>query len=141
MSWGTKLAIGLTVFIVFILSMGTRMLVGGKDDLVEKDYYEKGQSYDSDYREQQNALDQAKLPAVTSGAKGIRVTFTETVPYTLICRHPFNSARDFTLANVAEAGIPVTIPAHRLAPGNWNLEIRWTDHGIAQKLKQQMTIK
>lgn len=46
MNWGTKLIIGMALFMAFIIGLAVFMLNSNADPLVDKDYYEKGLKYD-----------------------------------------------------------------------------------------------
>ena len=62
MNWGTKLVIGMGLFMAFIITLVVFMMRSGSDDLVDKDYYQKGIEYDKEYtRKNQVQQDQAHV--------------------------------------------------------------------------------
>ncbi|RZM29342.1 MAG: hypothetical protein EOO88_05320 [Pedobacter sp.] len=50
MNWGTKIIIGMAVFMAFILVLGIFMIRSNPDPLVDEDYYEKGLNYDQELK-------------------------------------------------------------------------------------------
>ncbi len=141
MNWGKKIVLGMAVFMLFILGMGARMIFSNKDDLVETDYYEKGQHYESDYDEQQNALGQAGVPRINVSAGKISVTFPESCTYSIWCRHPFDASLDLDKSGHALAGEAVSLTETVLPKGNWNVEVTWTSAGVTKKIKQHVVIR
>ncbi len=75
MNWGTKLVIAMALFMTFIIALSTKMILSDKDDLVDKDYYEKGLNYDLDYQRKQNMENDKAEPKIELGLESMKVVF------------------------------------------------------------------
>jgi hypothetical protein len=75
MNWGTKLIIGMLLFMSFIVVLGVLMVRSDNDALVETNYYEKGLNYDQEYAAKtQVGKDQAS-PVTSITAAQISIQF------------------------------------------------------------------
>ena len=90
MNWGTKLLIGMGLFMAFIITLAVLMIKSGSDDLVDKDYYQKGIEYDKDYeRKSQMQKDQAE-PEISIG-ESIRIIFKNVISKFLSILYIYNN--------------------------------------------------
>ena len=125
MNWGTKLIIGMVLFMGFIATLVTFMIINNdKDALIEKDYYEKGQNYDLDYKAMQDARDDKIIPIITTDEKGITILFPVAVAYEMLWRR----LSDPNLDRAFKSDIPeaeVFIPLNDLKSGSWLLRIQY----------------
>ena len=65
MNWGTKIVLGMAVFMLFIIGMVVYMFkIHGNDALVEEDYYEKGLNYNQEYKAKENTLNDGAEPDI-----------------------------------------------------------------------------
>ncbi len=129
MNWGTKLTIGMILFMVFIVTLVFRMLGPHKaDSLIEADYYERGQNFDADYNAKQQAKADSMLPVVLASADGLSVSFPAPVTYKASLRRLSNAAMDknFTSDSVQTGFI---IPHKELKVGSWLLRIQYQANG------------
>ncbi|MDO7743869.1 MAG: FixH family protein, partial [Pedobacter sp.] len=75
MNWGTKIAVGMSIFMVFIVVMVFTMFNSKTDALVDNDYYEKSINYDKVYdKKEQVKLDSA-APVIAVHAENIILVF------------------------------------------------------------------
>jgi hypothetical protein len=128
------------LFMLFIVGLSARMIFSAPDDLVEKDYYEKGQAYNADYDAQRNALRGGKLPQVYASPNGIAVIFRESCTYELRLMHPFDASKDIFERGAAQRNALVVIRRSRLSKGTWTADIRWSDKQ-KQRLRRQIIIR
>jgi len=125
MNWGKKIITGMLLFMAFIVTMVVMMFANfNNDDLIEKDYYEKGQSYDTDYNAKMNAQDDRVIPVVGIRREGVDIRFPVAVSYDILFRRLSNSDLDTRYNSEGEIR-EVLIPASDLTPGPWLLTIRY----------------
>ena len=125
MNWGTKLVIGMVLFMGFIATLVFFMIINNDQDaLIEKDYYEKGQNYDLDYKAMQDARDDKIIPIITTDEKGTTILFPVAVAYEMLWRRLSDPSLDRTF----KSDIPkneVFIPLNDLKSGSWLLRIQY----------------
>ncbi|WP_256004617.1 MULTISPECIES: FixH family protein [Pedobacter] len=66
MNWGSKIIIGMALFMSFIILLGIMMVRSTPDPLVDEDYYEKGLNYDQELRVKQHRLDSIRAQGGTA---------------------------------------------------------------------------
>ena len=125
MNWGTKLIIGMVSFMLFIITLVVIMIVRHKDDsLVDKDYYERGLSYDSVLTYKQKAIDDQTVPTVELGKMGPRINFTAPASFTMICQKASDITQDTEFRSPQAVRI-FEIPRSELARGAWLIRINY----------------
>lgn len=130
MNWGTKLVIGMAVFMAFIITLGAMMIMrNDEDSLVEQNYYEKGQNYNKEFQEKQNAADDQILPTVSTSNSALTIVFPVPVKYHLICRRPSDADLDQTLSGATEADGTIAIQSGSMKSGPWSLRIEYEANG------------
>lgn len=114
-------------FIIFIMSLGTVMIMRNSSDaLIENDYYEKGQSYDKDYKAKQDAIDDMVIPIIVINDYGVTITFPIPVKYQLICRRPSDYHMDRIFNGFTDEDRNIQIQKGELQPGPWLFRIQYT---------------
>jgi hypothetical protein len=142
MNWGTKVVIGMALFMIFIMSMAVKMVISaGEDDLVDKDYYEKGLAYDKDYDQQQNALRDSVIPSITTDQNGISISFNSPVKYKIFCQRPSDSRLDRIFEGTAESDSKVFLSRNELKSGPWNLRLEFTAGGKQYLVEREMMMR
>ena len=139
MNWGTKLVIGMGLFMAFIITLAVLMIRSGSDDLVDKDYYQKGIEYDKDYdRKSQMQKDQAE-PEISIG-DSIRIVFNK--PMTGIVRflHPSDNKKDRIVNLNSGIAKEVALPLTDIAEGHWKLIIEWKSDEKEYMFEKNITI-
>lgn len=140
MNWGTKIVIGLAIFMLSIVTLGIIMTSGKKDALVENDYYEKGINYDKDYnREEQMKHDHAQPDLVISTGK-ITLTFKDQAKGTARLIRMADKNLDRKVTFKSDAGNQVVIPSAALQRGAWKLSIEWVSKEKNYLYEQEITI-
>ncbi len=118
--------IGMGAFIAFILTLGTLMILqNDHDSLVDQNYYQKGQNYNADMQEKQQAVDDAVLPGISVSGTGMRIDFRAPVTYRLDFRRPSDARMDRRLTGTTGKQTFIGIPGSSLAPGPWTLRIEY----------------
>ena len=129
MNWGTKLTVGMILFMGFIVTLVTLMIKPHKtDSLIDNDYYEKGQTFDLDYNASRDAVQDQMIPVVRAEDKGVSIVFVRPVSYEIQFRNLANSSFDRTFKSES-ALKEIFIPANELKSGSWLLRIQYkADH-------------
>ena len=141
MNWGTKITIGLALFMTFIMAMATRMFISaGDDDLVEKDYYEKGLSYNSRFDLQQAAEADLVIPYISADQNGLAIAFKAPATYKLLCRRASDSALDRMVTGETNSGNMLQIDASELRSGPWKLHLEFTQGGKDYLVEREIMI-
>jgi hypothetical protein len=139
MNWGTKLLIGMGLFMAFIITLAVLMIKSGSDDLVDKDYYQKGIEYDKDYeRKSQMQKDQAE-PEISIG-ESIRIIFKKPMTGTARFLNPSDHKNDQIVSLNSGITNEILIPLTDLAAGHWKLIIEWKSDAKEYLFEKSITI-
>ena len=127
MNWGKKLVTGLALFMIFMITLGTIMIMrSGEDALIESDYYEKGQRYNEQYQAKQNALDDMTVPVLFTDQNGVTITFPLPVKYKLTYKRLSNQHMDKVFEGSTEAEQIIELLKGDLPAGPWMLKIEYS---------------
>jgi len=130
MNWGTKLVTAMALFMVFIIGLSMKMIFSEKDDLVDKNYYEKGLNYDHDYQRKQNVLNDKAEPLITLSPGQLQVLFSKPVKGTLRLSHPSDNNKDKAFKIELKDNEPLVLPLDELnGKGQWRLSAEWESEG------------
>ncbi len=111
------------LFMLFIVVLVTLMIKRSNEDaLIDRDYYEKGQAYDSDFQAKQNADADDFKPRVNAGEDGLNVSFLTQVRYRINLKRPSDNKLDKRYDSTFEES-SVFVPYSDLAPGLWFIRI------------------
>ncbi|MGV3704949.1 MAG: FixH family protein [Arcticibacter sp.] len=126
MNWGTKLVIALGLFMSFILVLSMKMIFSDKDDLVEKDYYQKGLNYDAEYLKIQNVQRDAAEPVVSFGPdKKLDLHFKLPAKGVAKLLHSSNRDMDRVFQITSDSSGAASLRLSDLSSGYWHLELEW----------------
>ena len=129
MNWGTKLVIGMALFMSFIVALGARMIFSSKDDLVDRNYYEKGLNYDQEYEEKQNVLRDKAEPALRVSPGTLQLEFRLPANGTATLAHPSDKSLEHIFSFAESTGPSVEIATGKLPAGQWHLRLSWESKG------------
>jgi len=139
MNWGTKLVIGMGLFMAFIITLAVLMMRSGSDDLVDQDYYQKGIEYDKDYtKKSQMQKDQAE-PEINIG-DSIRIVFNRPATGTIRFLHPSDNKKDRTVNLNSGTANEVALPLVDTDKGQWKLIIEWKSDEKEYLFEKNITI-
>ena len=140
MNWGTKLGIGMALFISFIVTLGVLMIRSDSDDLVDTDYYEKGIGYEKDYiRKSQVETDRAQ-PTITSNGS-LKIVFVRPATGRVKFIHPSDKKMDKILGMKSNTDNLVELPLAQMAKGHWKLLLEWESDEKAYLYEKEIMIK
>lgn len=142
MNWGTKLVLGLSLFILFIMGMVVYMFkVHGNDALVDDDYYEKGINYNQEYDAKQNVLNDGAEPKITIHPAFMIIELKDSAQYSLRLMRPSSEKEDVKhTGNTAGDTHAITVDTQQMHNGLWFLELSWTSNGKSYMIKKNITL-
>jgi len=124
MNWGKGLVIGLGLFMSFIVFLVVMML-NSPEDSFDKNYYEKGLAYDTDYQKKQNVISDKVEPSITYNDELITIIFKAVDSGQVNFKKPSNKSED-RLINFT--GNVVNISRKSILNGEWKVVLTWTAH-------------
>lgn len=142
MNWGTKIVLGMVAFMLFIIGMATYMfMVHDNDSLVEEDYYEKGLSYDQEYKAKENVLNEDAQPEIKINANQIILQLKDSATYTLKLMRPSNAKDDvISKGNTIGETNMILIDRANMHTGLWFLELRWISNNKEYQFNKNITL-
>lgn len=140
MNWGKSLVAGMATFMLFIISMGIYMFSRPTDDY-DKQYYEKGLSFDQDYaREKQVVTDKAQ-PLITFTGREMLIKFNEPADGILKFRRSADRNMDKHFAIETDASNTLRIPLAQLSSGQWLLHFEWASRQKQYLYEQEIFLQ
>lgn len=142
MNWGTKLVIGLALFMSFIIGMVVYMFsVQDKDSLVDENYYEQGIHFDQQVEALQRVADEQVAPAIQIAENQIILQLKQAADYELRLLRP-SSAREDRVRKGKTLGDANLIVVDRrgMGKGLWQLSLSWHSKGKSYLYKKQLTL-
>lgn len=138
-NWGKGLMIGMSLFMLFIISLAVTIFRQDTDGY-DHSYYEKGLDFNADYdREQQVFTDGAK-PAVKLGSSVLKIGFTGQVKGKLLFQRPSDEKMDKKMAFQSDPSGKVEIPLAQFARGQWQLIFEWSNNNKQYLYQQEIFV-
>jgi hypothetical protein len=126
MNWGTKIMIGMGLFMAFIISLCVKMIFSNDDALIEKNYYEKGLNYDKDYNARHDAVTDSVVPSISASDAGLKISFSDAATCTLNLKKLSDSKLDTIISAATDEDRLVRLEAGEVESGPWNLTLDYT---------------
>lgn len=121
MNWGKGIVLGLSIFMLFIITLAVMMFKSPTDDF-DKDYYEKGLAYDQEYTQKRMVIEDQATPKVNIENDHISIKFIHQAKGEIVLRRPSDHLLDRKLSiNQNE----VNIPTKELKSGEWKIIMKW----------------
>ena len=143
-NWGTGLAIGMVLFIGFIMFFVVQILTNKKYDydLVTEDYYQKEMVYQKELDALQNSNSLENNLVGKRTEEGWEITFPEDIDYTAISGtvllyRPSSKKLDFQLPIELSSSV-LLIPDNRMVGGRWNTIVNWNYKGKDYLYKKEI---
>lgn len=144
--WGWGIASLYLSFVIFMLS-----LVGyasmHSSDLVESDYYAKGQAYQQRIEEQKRTAALPERPSLNwhSARYELDIQFPESLRASLVKSsvkfyRPSHMQSDFSIPVTLNDSGACIINDQRLQSGFWRVELTWTSNGETFRVDSEMMI-
>lgn len=140
MNWGNKLFLALALFMSFILFLSTKMILSNNDELIDKEYYEKGLSYDTEYDAERLALKDSVMPAIDVTAEALTIKFKTPVSFDLDCKYLANASKDRSYNGQTGQNKTISIPLNKLSKGTWQLTLNFAVQSKKYSVKRQIVV-
>ncbi|MFM6953710.1 MAG: FixH family protein [Sphingobacteriaceae bacterium] len=138
MNWGTKLVIGMLVFMAFIVGLALLMMTSKSDDLIENDYYQKGLEYTKEYNSQKAVQADGVLPSIQlDSLGGLRVRFTQVASYSVTFKRLSNGKLDKVLSGTDSV---ITMAPGQLVAGLWLLRLTYKINNKNYSLNRELVV-
>lgn len=128
MNWGTKIVLGMGLFMVFIITLVVMMVRSNSDDLVDTDYYEKGIEYDKDYDRKNQVLKDNAEPEISVN-EHLTILFKNPVSGTIRFIHPSDKSNDRSMPINSGAVNVIKLPLDSFKRGHWKIMLEWKSSG------------
>lgn len=135
LNWGFGIVVGMLLFMGYIITLSVKMITQ-KVDLVEKDYYEQGVSFDQKMAsiKAANALSSDVIAEINYDNKTVDVVFPKDfngkkVEGEIYFFRSADASKDkkvkLELNNLTQS-----YPLQELDRGSWRIQARWTCEGV-----------
>jgi hypothetical protein len=141
MNWGTKLIIGMVIFMTYILVLVTLMMTSDSDALVDNNYYEKGIAYDKDYDKKENVLKDKAQPEVVLTDNDLTITFITQAVGTAKLIRTADKKLDQTMILKTDDANEFKIATTGKSTGLWKLQLEWTSDGKVYLYEKEVILK
>lgn len=142
MNWGTKLVLALGLFMSFIIVLSMKMIFSDKDDLVEKDYYQKGLDYDAEYVKVQSVQRDNAEPVISFGpSRELDIQFKKVAQGTAKFLHSSNRDQDRVFRINADSTGAAELRLSDMAAGYWHLELEWKSDTATYLFKKKVYLQ
>ncbi len=147
-NWGTGLAIGMGLFMIFILQYVIRVQMdsGLDNELVTEDYYQQEVEVDGKYDREVNSKSLVHPVVITSDMnQGISIDFPEEFEYSKIkgkvsLYRPSNQKLDFEIP-ISLSSSNLLIPNKDLVGGRWDIAVEWSYNGVHYRNSEILNLK
>lgn len=145
LNWGHKLAISMTVFIGFIVTLGIIMSTNN-DSIEETNYYEKGLHYDNQIEKEKNTKSLVEKPRIYFDNKSVALVITKPsnlkITATEMLLYKPNAKLSDVLVDVGGLveNEEVKIEMVNLAKGKWIAKFNWSDEERNFYMEQEFII-
>ena len=132
-NWGTGLAIGMALFIGFIMFFVVQILTEKSQDLVVEDYYEKAMMFQEEMDAEENANSLTTNIYGEKTNEGWLLTFPKDIDPSKISGsvfmyRPSNKDLDFEIP-IKLTESKFLIPDEKMIAGRWNTIVNWKYEG------------
>jgi len=141
-NWGTKLAIWIVAFIVFMLTL-VFMTTTSEINLVEKDYYPKGLKYQNRIDAIKNAKDIGAVFTISQDENNIIINAPNIMADsgTMLFFRPSENMLDKSYNLVINNNEKIIIPKQEFNHGRYILKVNWFNKNIEYYVEQSIFIK
>ncbi|RZJ68682.1 MAG: cytochrome C oxidase Cbb3 [Flavobacterium sp.] len=141
-NWGTGIVIAFGLFMTFILYFVFEVQSNSKYDneLVVQEYYKHDTKFSEEFDKLQNAADLSQKPEIVSTDEGVRIDFAhdlKNISGKVSFYRPSASKLDFE-TSIPRSGTYLLIPVSRLAGGQWDITLEWTEFGKTYMIKKEI---
>lgn len=128
------------IFMLFILSMCIYMFRMPADEY-DHQYYEKGLSFDKDYKREQLVIKDHAQPAISQEGDHLLIRFTTPAAGKISLIRPADKASDRAYPLTSGESNVVYIPLNGVKKGQWQLMLEWGAEGKSYLYQQEIYIQ
>lgn len=139
MNWGTKLVIGMALFMSFIITLAVLMIRSDSDDLVDTNYYQKGIEYDKDYVRKTQLIEDKAEPNISINGQ-MTIIFKSPAMGSIRFLHPSDNTKDRIMNINSGGGNQVVFPLESFRRGHWKVSLEWKSNGKSYLYDKNITI-
>jgi len=140
MNWGKGLIAGMTVFMLFIISMCVYMFRMPADEY-DHQYYEKGLNFDRDFDKEKQVVTDHAQPVINVEDGQARITFKTPANGTARFIRPSSEALDKTFQLKTTADNSANLALNGLVTGKWMVVLDWKSGDKAYLYQQEVYLK
>lgn len=139
MNWGKGIVIGMAVFMLFILTLGARMMTTATDDY-DHAYYEKGLTFDVDYRKELQVVNDHAQPVVSLKNGIVSIQFKDAAAGKVNFIRQSDRNLDRACQFKTGTGNVYLLKTPLPAKGHWQIVADWQSNGKAYLYQQQLWV-
>ncbi|WP_316789061.1 FixH family protein [Pedobacter frigoris] len=140
MNWGTKLMIGMGMFMTFIIVLAVLMFNSKTDALVDIDYYEKGLNYNQEYTGKEQVKTDNAAPEIQLSTESIVLKFKNIAVGNLRLMRVSDKKMDKKISFETNADYEFMVPTTDIAKGRWRLIISWKSKEKSYLYEQEVNL-
>ena len=140
MNWGTKLIIGMLLFMSFIIVLAVRMIRSDPDALVENNYYEKGLNYDEVYQHKAQVFKDSAVPTVVVLKNKMVISFRARSQGSIRLMRTSDQRMDRNIEFNTNETHQFMIATRTLTKGQWRLIVDWNNEKDTRYLYEREII-
>lgn len=138
-NWGKGLIIGMSIFMLFIISLAVAIFNQKADDY-DHSYYEKGLDFDNDYKREQRVVTDRAKPAIKVKAGILNLEFKEQTKGKLHFQRPSDQKMDKEMLFDTDASGKSEVSIKQFTRGRWQLIIEWAQHDRQYLYQQEIFV-
>jgi hypothetical protein len=140
MNWGKGIIAGMILFMLFILTLCTLMVMAPTDDY-DHQYYEKGLTFNQYYNKEQQVIKDHAEPIVTVSGDFLKIKFSGPAAGTLQLQRPSNNSLDKVYNVDSGENTNVEISIKSITKGKWLLIFDWKSNNKAYLYQKSIFLK
>jgi hypothetical protein len=138
-NWGKGLFIGMSIFMLFIITLVVMIFRQDKDSY-DPGYYEKGLDYNSEYNRGQQVFTDGAKPIIKLASAGLNISFKGEVKGKVLFQRPSDEKMDKSLTFHSDPSGRVEIPLAQFARGQWQLTFEWSNNSKQYLYHQEIFV-
>nr|WP_294796090.1 FixH family protein [uncultured Mucilaginibacter sp.] len=138
-NWGKGLIIGMSIFMLFIISLAVAIFNQKADDY-DHSYYEKGLDFDNDYKREQQVVADGAKPTIKVNAGILNLGFKGQTKGKLHFQRPSDQKMDKEMLFDTDVSGKSEVPLKQFTRGRWQLIIEWANQDKQYLYQQEIFV-
>jgi len=139
MNWGKGLFIGMSIFMLFIITLAV-VIFRNDSDAYDHSYYEKGLDFNSEYNREQQVFTDGAKPLIKLAGPVLNIDFKGEVKGKVLFQRPSDEKMDKSLAFQSDPSGQVKIPLAQFTRGRWQLTFEWSSNSKQYLYHQEIFV-